>query len=377
MTQDTAQAIVVSQPQTTFLAPAATIAQLRERYQIFAQFVGSVLREGVDHQVIPGTNKPSLAKPGAEKLAALFGLSSRFVCVERTEDWSGDNHNGEPFFYYLYRCELYRGDLFIASCEGSSNSHEKKYRYRWMNEMDIPPYVDRARLEFKDGSISEFAFAVDKAETSGKYGKPAAYWQQFKDAIATGTAKKIQKKAKDKVFDAWEIGGKVYAVPNPDVADQVNTMQKMAQKRAFVGAVLIATNASDYFTQDIEDNPGSFGFQEGEFTDAPSNGNGGKASAPAPVANGEGLNYPKPNVKIGKHDYPASWGKILATFKGKTQGEIDDILQALSLPAGLTPEQVVDKINAHLLAKSQPAKPQSFFGDDITPDKNSGEEIPF
>lgn len=371
------QALITQQPSNTFLAPAASIAQLRERYQIFAQFVASVLREGVDHQVIPGTNKPSLSKPGAEKLAALFGLSSRFICVERTEDWSGDSHNSEPFFYYLYRCELYRGDLFIASCEGSSNSHEKKYRYRWMNEMDIPPYVDRARLEFKDGSISEFAFAVDKAETSGKYGKPAAYWRQFQDAIAAGTAKKIQKKAKDKVYDAWEIGGKVYAVPNPDVADQVNTMQKMAQKRAFVGAVLIATNASDYFTQDIEDNLAGFGFQEGEFTEVPSNSNsnGDKAPAPAPTANGDGINYPKPNARIGKHEYPQTWGKILATFKGKTQAEIDGILQALSLPADLTPDQVIDKINAYLLGKAEPANQSGFFSDDIKPDK--AEDIPF
>jgi hypothetical protein len=33
----------------------------------------------------------------------------------------------------------------------------------------------------------------------------------------------------------------------------VNTIQKMAQKRALVAAVLNATNASDWFTQDVED----------------------------------------------------------------------------------------------------------------------------
>jgi hypothetical protein len=63
------------------------------------------------------------------------------------------------------------------------------------------------------------------------------------------------KRAKDREYEAYEIGGKIYAVPNHDVADQVNTIQKMAQKRAFVGASLIATNASEFFTQDIEDMP--------------------------------------------------------------------------------------------------------------------------
>ena len=45
-------------------------------------------------------------------------------------------------------------------------------------------------------------------------------------------------------------------VPNPDTADQVNTILKMAEKRALIAATLIAVNASDYFTQDIEDLPG-------------------------------------------------------------------------------------------------------------------------
>ncbi len=38
-------------------------------------------------------------------------------------------------------------------------------------------------------------------------------------------------------------------------ADLPNTLQKMAQKRAFVGAVLMATNSSDRFTQDVEEMP--------------------------------------------------------------------------------------------------------------------------
>jgi hypothetical protein len=37
------------------------------------------------------------------------------------------------------------------------------------------------------------------------------------------------------------------------VADVVNTIQKMAQRRALVAATLIATSASEFFTQDVED----------------------------------------------------------------------------------------------------------------------------
>jgi len=54
---------------------------------------------------------------------------------------------------------------------------------------------------------------------------------------------------------AWEIDcdAALYRIPNPDVADVVNTIQKMAQKRALVAATLIATSASEFFTQDVED----------------------------------------------------------------------------------------------------------------------------
>ena len=42
---------------------------------------------------------------------------------------------------------------------------------------------------------------------------------------------------------------------NQDIADQWNTVLKMAKKRAFVDAVKSTTAASDIFTQDVEDLP--------------------------------------------------------------------------------------------------------------------------
>jgi len=50
-----------------------------------------------------------------------------------------------------------------------------------------------------------------------------------------------------------DVDTALYRIPNPDVADVVNTIQKMAQKRALVAATLIATSASEFFTQDVED----------------------------------------------------------------------------------------------------------------------------
>lgn len=273
--------------QNSFIAPVVDIQSALARYTAFGEFVSKILKKDKDYGEIPGTNKPTLLKAGAEKLGAFFGLRPIFAIQESVNDWTGKDHNNEAFFFREYKCQLFRNGELVGEGIGSCNSWEKKYRYRWMNELEIPAYVDKSGLEYKDGAISEFTFAVDKAETSGKYGKPAEYWKQFRDAIANGTAKKVQRKTREKTtLDAWEIGGKIYAVPNKDVSDQVNTIDKMAQKRAFVAAILIATNASDYFTQDMEDfrdneQPETHTTTpiEGQFKDEPA------ASNPVPAPN--------------------------------------------------------------------------------------------
>lgn len=49
------------------------------------------------------------------------------------------------------------------------------------------------------------------------------------------------------------VNGKKVREENPDIADVLNTVLKIAKKRAFVDAVKSTTAASDIFTQDIED----------------------------------------------------------------------------------------------------------------------------
>lgn len=240
---------------TTFVdRPAMTVAEFGSRYQEMQHLVKSNLREGVDYGIVPGTDKPTLLKPGGEKLCTFFGLRPTFEIVEKVEDWTGKDHGGEPFFYYLYRCRLIRRGETIAEGDGSCNSMESKYRYRWVQEADVPEHLDAARLKKRGGRISEFQFAIDKAETAGQYGKPAAYWQAFRDAIENHTAAEIVKTTRSgKTLPAFEIDATIYRVPNDDIASQVNTIQKMAQKRAFIGATLLGVNGSEFFTQDLED----------------------------------------------------------------------------------------------------------------------------
>jgi hypothetical protein len=53
---------------------------------------------------------------------------------------------------------------------------------------------------------------------------------------------------------------------NPDMADVVNTVLKMAQKRAKVSTTINAISASEFFTQDLEDNPATVAEDPHGFT---------------------------------------------------------------------------------------------------------------
>jgi hypothetical protein len=204
--------------------PAMSIESAVERYNAVTEFVSRVLRRDVDYGVIPGTEKRTLLKPGAEKLTTFFGLSTRFELLERIEDWTGEHHGGEPFFYYLYRCRLTRGDVLIAEGDASCNSRETKYRWR-ESQRACPACGQAAIIKGKEDFGGGWLCWKKKGGCGAKY--------------ADG----------DPVIESQQTG----RVSNPDIADQVNTIQKMAQKRALVGSVLLAVNASEFFTQDVEE----------------------------------------------------------------------------------------------------------------------------
>ena len=215
---------IVTYQQNSFLSPVVDIHAAIQRYQAMKDFISAVLKESVDYGKIPGTDKNTLLKPGAEKLSSFFGLVPTFQTVQSTLDWTGEDHAGEPFFYFHYRCRLMRGDMIAAEGEGSATSWEKKYRYR-SSERVCPkcgkPAIIPGKKEYGGGWLC--------------FAKKGGCGAKFPD-------------------DDPEIKNQVVGqIKNPDVADIVNTLQKMAQKRSYVAAVLLAVNGSEYFTQDVED----------------------------------------------------------------------------------------------------------------------------
>lgn len=200
--------------------PVDAVVQALDRYGMMIRFVKSAMQENVDYGIIPGTNKPTLLKPGAEKLCSLFRFSQRLQLIKSVEDFTGESHKNEPFFYYHYRCQLWHGAELVAEGDGSCNSWEKKYRYREAKR--LCPRCQQPTIRSSDKEFYCWS----------KQGGCGAKFSLSFEAI---------------------VSQKAGMVPNPDIFDQLNTILKMAQKRAFVGAVLVACNASEFFTSDLED----------------------------------------------------------------------------------------------------------------------------
>lgn len=87
----------------------------------FQKLVQSQLKQNHDYGVIPGTSKPTLLKPGAEKINMMLGLTSEFEIIDSTRDWD----NG--FFQYQVKCKLIRNNVVVTEGLGSCNSRERKY----------------------------------------------------------------------------------------------------------------------------------------------------------------------------------------------------------------------------------------------------------
>lgn len=181
------------------MSPA--VAEVRTNINLMVEVMKSCMVNNMHYGVIPGVQKPSLFKAGAEKIMATFSLSANPI----VEDLSKD---GEIRF--RVRVEINSKDgRFVGAGIGECSSQEEKYMWRVAvchEEFDITP-EDKRRIKFK----KNYNGSVDKIE-------------QIRC--------------------------------NP--SDLANTILKMAKKRALVDGVLTATGASDLFSQDIEDLPAEY-----------------------------------------------------------------------------------------------------------------------
>ena len=143
---------------------AIAMSEARQRTKMLQKFIKDMMIADVDYGIIKGCSKPSLLKPGAEKLCEIFGFSKQVEILNRIEDWDKGLFHYEVIVYL----ESKGTGVIEAEGRGCCNSREKKFK-------------------------------------------------------------------------------------NQDSFSIVNTLLKMAKKRAQVEAVLSATRSSGLFTQDIEE----------------------------------------------------------------------------------------------------------------------------
>jgi hypothetical protein len=196
------------------------IAVAVEQRRLLAQYVQQCMEKGTDYGVIPGTQKPTLLKPGAEKLVELFRCTPKFALLEKQTDFD------RGFFYYRFRVRLYSENAGRVLAEGFGSANSRESRYRWRDGKRKCPSCgsDAALLKSKDKGKGFFCWA-----------KKGGCGETFPE--------------NDKRITEQQVG----RVENPDIADLDNTVLKMAKKRALVDGAIALARCSDMFTQDVED----------------------------------------------------------------------------------------------------------------------------
>ena len=169
-----------------------SVAEVTQHAIAVQEVMRAVMREGEHYGKIPGTDKPTLLKAGAEKLCMTFRIADKY----EVEDLS----TADAVRYRVVCTGIHQmTGIVLGSGMGEASTAEEKYRWR--------------------KAVNDKEFEATPANMRRvKFGK------------------------------SWETK-QVRTEP----ADLANTVLKMACKRAKMAMVLNVTAASDCFTQDLED----------------------------------------------------------------------------------------------------------------------------
>jgi len=169
--------------------------------QQIQDIVKSVMQENKHYGVIAGTKNKTLYKAGAELLLQTFRLAPDYEVIESVHE--------ENYIRYVVKCTIYSisTEKKVSSGLGSCNTHETKYRYKWIPTSKKPNKEEAEKL---------------KAEGKGR-------WKKVNDNFV------------------W-----YEKQDNNEIYDTDNIILKMASKRALIEATEHAIPASDTFTEGFD-----------------------------------------------------------------------------------------------------------------------------
>jgi len=173
------------------------LAEIIQHISLVQEVMHTVMKPDVHYGKIPGTDKPTLYKNGAEVLCMVFHIAQSYEVV--------DMSTADVVRYRSVCTGTHQvSGLTLGSGMGEASSGEAKYKWRkaYQSEFDATPEALRRQYRGYD-------------------------------------------KQRKKEFTVLQV--------RTEPADLANTILKMANKRAMLAMVLNVTAASDCFTQDLED----------------------------------------------------------------------------------------------------------------------------
>lgn len=180
---------------------ARKLASMKQMLTLTQKFFQEVMVPDNDYGIIPGTGKPTLLKPGAEKLSEFYGYAPTIRQIDEEKDIQTGFYRARVIISLVHK----KTGTIIADGVGEANTFESRYRYRWVPDWKLPKGIDKNSL-----------YCEERQKKNGE-----TYL--------------------------------LYRIENDDLWTLWNTVLKMAKKRALVDAVLSATRSSGLFTQDAED----------------------------------------------------------------------------------------------------------------------------
>lgn len=213
-----------------------TAKEILAQVQLIQEVMEAVMKKDIHYGIIPGTPKPTLYKPGAEKLLSTFHIG-----VDPREEIIDLSNDDEIRYRVLTKGFSQESGNLLGVGVGECSSSEEKYKWR-------KPVCEE---EFNET-------AADRKRVAWKHGPGGKAYQQ----------KQIRM--------------------NP--IDVANTVLKMAKKRSLVDMTLTITAASDIFDQDLEDLP--------EGLEVGANGKTSKPPIQDPQKKGNGKPPETPSVTV-------------------------------------------------------------------------------
>lgn len=197
-------------PLSTETFDGVEVARRLQGYALVAKVIKDNLVNGVDYGIIPNTgDKPTLFKAGAQKIARVFGLTSKVV--ERIHETFIDDASNTEHWYYEYKIHVFDKDgNFISEGIGSANTQEK-------NVGSARP-VDMRNTKMKIARKRAFVDAI-----SGIGNIAELFTQDLDDGVIGNDGKVVKKLSKD-------LSNELYSIVNMTLMSQAEGKNELQRK---------------------------------------------------------------------------------------------------------------------------------------------------